>query len=89
MRKLEQNFKYFIILLIILILGILIFGNYNLNLSLIESYTINTTKDSLTKQSEKTYKHKKIGEDLTNFVNNECATHETNHYNGINTENIK
>tara|TARA_B100001093_G_scaffold507235_1_gene567455 strand:- start:3697 stop:3957 length:261 start_codon:yes stop_codon:yes gene_type:complete len=52
MRKLEQNFKYFIILLIILILGILIFGNYNLNLSLIESYTINTTKDSLTKQSD-------------------------------------
>lgn len=87
MRKLEQNFKYFIILLIILILGILIFGNYNLNLSLVEGNTEqlgNTVIAARTERLEKTYKHEKIGEDLTNFANNECATHETNHYNGIN-----
>ena len=38
MKNLNQNFRYLIILLIILILGILIFGNYNLNLSLIERF---------------------------------------------------
>jgi len=77
MRKLEQNFKYFIILLIILILGILIFGNYDLNLSLIEG---NTVIDSRTEQLENTYNHQENGEYVTNFVKNECATHKINHH---------
>ena len=83
MRKLEQNFKYFIILLIILILGILIFGNYNLNLSLVEGITEqlgNTVIAARTERLEKTYKHEKIGEDLTNFANDKYAACKNNHF---------
>lgn len=47
MKNLNQNFKYLIILLIILILGILIFGNYNLNLSLIERFDKFTNSQKL------------------------------------------
>tara|TARA_E500000178_G_C16829750_1_gene665464 strand:- start:172 stop:402 length:231 start_codon:yes stop_codon:yes gene_type:complete len=51
MKNLNQNFRYLIILLIVLILGILIFGNYNLNLSLIEGIgVINSQQKKLAKQ---------------------------------------
>lgn len=84
MRKLQQNFKYFIILLIILILGILIFGNYNLNLSLIETYNPNTTKYSSSKQSEYADKSQEIGKDVTNIANKTMDAYEINHYNDKN-----
>ena len=89
MRKLEQNFKYFIILLIILILGILIFGNYNLNLSLIESFNPNTTEYSSSIQSEYADKSEEIGKYINENTKETMATHKINYYNGINTENIK
>ena len=71
MRKLEQNFKYFIILLIILILGILIFGNYNLNLSLIESYNSNTSKDFVTNLSKNAHIVNNICQEKTETAKSE------------------
>tara|TARA_B100001769_G_C21732518_1_gene402377 strand:+ start:127 stop:372 length:246 start_codon:yes stop_codon:yes gene_type:complete len=59
MKKIDKNFKYVIILLIILILGILIFGNYDLNLSLIEGL-VDYTEISKQKQKANLFKADQI-----------------------------
>lgn len=75
MKNLDQNFKYFIMLLIILILGILIFGNYDLNLSLIEGmdYT-NKKQNQMTTNLKNTENSNKIVHDTL-----ETATTGTRH----------
>ena len=63
MKNLFFNFKYLIIILLILILGIFILGDYNLKFSIIEglddpTYSLNKAQDTLND----------AGETLTSFL---------------------
>ena len=71
MKNLDKNFKYFIMLLIILMLGILIFGNYDLNLSLIEGmdYTKISQTSQMTKLKNSEILSKNVQDILTTNIN--------------------